>query len=74
MAAYARRGFAGGLNWYKTRRINWDQEAGVTMRIPHDALMLTAGKDPVLSPKMSEKMEESVPNLTRAVRRSVYLL
>ena len=64
--AYRRSGFAGGLNWYKTRRVNWEEEAGVPMRITHDALMLTANKDPVLSPKMSAKMEETVPNMSRA--------
>lgn len=44
------------------------------MRITYDALMITAGKDPVLSPKLAAKMEETVPNLTRGVRNESALV
>ena len=71
VSAYRRTGFASTLNWYRTSRENWDDEANVPMVVPHPALMVTAGRDRVLRPALSEGMEAYVPNLKRAVGRTV---
>ena len=64
--AYERTGFRGGLNWYRNHVRNWEWSAAVEGRqIAQPALMVTAGKDPVLTPEMSHGMEEHIPNLTR---------
>lgn len=67
VAQYKKRGFEGGLNYYKTRQVNWEQEAGLPRTIQHRTLMLTAGKDTILTPKMATGMKKTVPNLTMAV-------
>lgn len=64
---YQKRGFEGGLNWYKTRKINWELEANLPKTIFHSALMVTVGRDVVLTPEMAAKMEKSIFNLKRAV-------
>ena len=63
---FRRTGFRGGLNWYRNSRASWEwgeETKGQTIDCP--ALMVTAGKDPVLSPAMAEGMETVVPNLAR---------
>ena len=63
---FKRTGFRGGLNWYRNWRAAWEwgeETKGRTIDCP--ALMVTAGKDPVLTPALSEGMEALVPNLTR---------
>ncbi len=63
---YEKTGFRGGLNWYRNHERNWEwgkQTAGDKVLQP--ALMVTAGKDAILTPEMSEGMEEWVPNLAR---------
>ena len=68
MDAYRRTGFAPSLNWYRNTRRNWDDERDVPMMVPHPALMVSAGRDRVLRPSLTEGMELYVPNLKRAVR------
>jgi len=65
---FSRTGFRGGLRWYTTTHINWHQEeeAKLQTTIPHPSLMVTAGRDVVLTPKLSEGMEAHIPNLKRA--------
>jgi soluble epoxide hydrolase/lipid-phosphate phosphatase len=63
---YEKTGFRGPLNWYRNHERNWEwgkQTAGDKVLQP--ALMVTAGKDAILTPEMSDGMEEWVPNLTR---------
>uniref|UniRef100_A0A8D2ITK1 Epoxide hydrolase 2 n=1 Tax=Varanus komodoensis TaxID=61221 RepID=A0A8D2ITK1_VARKO len=58
---YQKSGFRGPLNWYRNLRENWRWNATARDRKIHvPALMVTAGKDIVLHPKMSERMEEWV--------------
>lgn len=53
------------LNWYKTRKLNWDDEIKLPTKIHHPSLMITCGKDPVLSRSMSLGMEKHITNLSR---------
>ncbi|XP_044306277.1 bifunctional epoxide hydrolase 2 [Varanus komodoensis] len=63
---YQKSGFRGPLNWYRNLRENWRWNATARDRKIHvPALMVTAGKDIVLHPKMSERMEEWIPQLSR---------
>eukprot|EP01120_Amphizonella_sp_Union-15-10_P010448 TRINITY_DN417_c0_g2_i1.p1 TRINITY_DN417_c0_g2~~TRINITY_DN417_c0_g2_i1.p1 ORF type:complete len:316 (-),score=48.58 TRINITY_DN417_c0_g2_i1:34-981(-) len=62
---YKKSGFNGGFNWYKTRKINWEQSKGIPITINHPALMITVGKDPILSANLSANMEKYIPNLKR---------
>jgi len=64
---YRRTGFRGGLNWYRNSDANWRYGEAVADRsVTQPALMVTAGRDPVLTPDMTQGMERWVPNLTRA--------
>lgn len=64
--AFARSGFRGPLNWYRNDRANWEWgETTKTARIGCPALMVTAGKDAVLRPSLSEGMEQVIPQLQR---------
>mmetsp|Transcript_160502 Transcript_160502/g.515204 ORF Transcript_160502/g.515204 Transcript_160502/m.515204 type:complete len:378 (-) Transcript_160502:73-1206(-) len=66
-------GFHGGLRWYRNVQANWHfahealRRRGLTeSRIDHEALMITAGRDHVLTPEMVDKyMVPFVPRLTR---------
>jgi soluble epoxide hydrolase/lipid-phosphate phosphatase len=65
-SAFRRTGFRGGLNWYRNDRANWEWgEETKDTRISCPALMVTAGKDPVLKPALSEGMETIMPQLQR---------
>jgi len=64
--AFSQSGFRGGLNFYKTSELNWIDEENLSQEIKHQALMVTAGKDIVLSPALTEGMEKWIPNLKRA--------
>jgi soluble epoxide hydrolase/lipid-phosphate phosphatase len=64
--AFSKTGFRGGLNWYRNHDANWEWSQQVKDRkVEQPALMVTAGKDAVLTPALSEGMEQWVPNLTR---------
>nr|XP_020668273.1 bifunctional epoxide hydrolase 2 [Pogona vitticeps] len=63
---FKKSGLRGPLNWYRNMQANWDWNAtaqGRKIRVP--ALMVTAGKDKVLTPDMSKRMEEWIPDLSR---------
>ena len=64
--AFRATGFRGPLNWYRNDRRNWEWgEESKAARIGCPALMVTAGKDPVLTPRLSEGMERVIPQLQR---------
>ncbi|PWA15944.1 hypothetical protein CCH79_00020045 [Gambusia affinis] len=59
-------GFRGPLNWYRNNQANWKWMCSQpTGKVALPALMVTAGKDPILLPAMSDGMEGLVPNLSR---------
>ena len=64
--AFSRTGFRGAFNWYRNQRAGWEWgEETKEQTIDCPALMVTAGKDPVLVPALSTGMEKHIPNLTR---------
>ncbi|XP_050804789.1 bifunctional epoxide hydrolase 2-like isoform X1 [Gopherus flavomarginatus] len=63
---FKKSGFRRPLNWYRNMRANWQWSLSAKDRkILVPALMVTAGKDFVLHPKLSKGMEEWIPQLTR---------
>ncbi|NWW84575.1 HYES hydrolase, partial [Rhynochetos jubatus] len=63
---FEKSGFSGPLNWYRNIQPNWRWALSAKDRkIMMPALMVTAGKDVVLLPKMSRGMEEWIPQLHR---------
>ncbi|KAJ8398067.1 hypothetical protein AAFF_G00431440 [Aldrovandia affinis] len=63
---YSKSGFRGPLNWYRNVERNWSWLCSRPRgKILMPALMVTAGKDPVLLPVFTTGMENMVPNLTR---------
>ncbi len=63
---FERTGFRGGLNWYRNHGRNWEWSGTLPEEnINQPALMVTAGRDPVLLPAMSHGMEDWIPNLSR---------
>ena len=63
--SFTQSGFAGGINWYRNFRRNWERSEGMSDQIDQPCLMITAEKDAVLPPKLSEGMEALIPNLSR---------
>ncbi|NWI14974.1 HYES hydrolase, partial [Crypturellus soui] len=62
----AKSGLRGPLNWYRNMRPNWRWALlAKDRKILMPALMITAGKDPVLHPGLSQGMEEWIPQLSR---------
>ncbi|KAI9826292.1 MAG: hypothetical protein M1832_000209 [Thelocarpon impressellum] len=64
---YVRTGLHGPLNWYRTRKTNYDDEQSLgapTIGVP--TLLITASKDAALSPALAQGMQTLVPRLTRA--------
>lgn len=66
VSQYKERGFRGPLNWYRNVEANqrW-MCSRPTGKLLMPALMVTAGKDPVLLPAFSKGMEDLIPNLSR---------
>jgi pimeloyl-ACP methyl ester carboxylesterase len=65
---YSRNGIHGPLNWYRTRKANWEDEVALLgdrniISIP--TLFIQATYDSVLKPEMAKAMERFLPNLTR---------
>ncbi|TPX35263.1 hypothetical protein SmJEL517_g02271 [Synchytrium microbalum] len=63
---YTQRKFHGSLNWYRTRKINFDDELSLPKTLPIPVLMVVAMHDPSLKPAMAEIMKDKklVPQLT----------
>ena len=68
--SFRRNGLEGACNWYRTRRINFndDQKMPEEQRrtIKQPVLFIQATLDDVLIPAMSKDMETYIPDLTRA--------
>lgn len=63
---FKKSGFGGPLNWYRHIEQNWKWGCTApSKKIMVPALMVTAGKDKVLVPKLTTGMENWVPHLTR---------
>ncbi|KAF2015442.1 alpha/beta-hydrolase [Aaosphaeria arxii CBS 175.79] len=64
---YSRHGIHSTLNWYRTRRANWEEDQGLLdkKQIHTPALFIQATFDSVLKPEMSQSMDQLIPNLTR---------
>ncbi|KAM7062678.1 bifunctional epoxide hydrolase 2 [Acridotheres tristis] len=63
---FQKSGFRGALNWYRNMRANWKWALSAKDRkILIPALLVTAGKDPVLHPNFSKGMESWIPRLHR---------
>ncbi|KAA0711573.1 Bifunctional epoxide hydrolase 2 [Triplophysa tibetana] len=63
---YSKSGFRGPLNWYRNGERNWRWMCSRPRgKIMMPALMVTAGKDPILLPVFAKGMEMLVPNLSR---------
>ncbi|KAL4976838.1 Alpha/Beta hydrolase protein [Aspergillus desertorum] len=72
----ARHGLRGPLNWYRTRRINYDDELSLqtgTIDIP--VLFIQALRDAALPPHLAKGMRKAVPRLmTKQVNASHWAL
>ncbi|KAK4237902.1 Alpha/Beta hydrolase protein [Achaetomium macrosporum] len=66
---YVTNGLRGPLCWYKTRKINFDEERKLLdegkTKVTVPSLMVVALKDVALLPSMSVGMEKYVPNLVK---------
>ncbi|XP_042338284.1 bifunctional epoxide hydrolase 2, partial [Plectropomus leopardus] len=66
VSQYRERGFRRPLNWYRNGDANWRWMCShPTGKLLMPALMVTAGKDPVLLPALTKGMEDMIPNLSR---------
>ena len=67
---YCRNGMRGPLNWYRTRKVNYDEEVVLLKdgppKIKVPALVISAKQDPALPPRLTEGMEKHFDNLTKA--------
>ncbi|CAG8490764.1 1242_t:CDS:10 [Ambispora leptoticha] len=63
IAQYKARGFHGALNWYKTRKVNYQDEKGLRREINTPSLMITAGKDNILKPEFAKDMPKYCSDL-----------
>lgn len=64
---YSRNGLHGTLNWYRARKVNWEEDLELinrkTISIP--TLFIQANYDSVLQPSMARDMEKYLTNLSR---------
>uniref|UniRef100_A0A3Q2CHD4 Epoxide hydrolase 2 n=1 Tax=Cyprinodon variegatus TaxID=28743 RepID=A0A3Q2CHD4_CYPVA len=66
VSQFRESGFRGPLNWYRNNQANWKWMCSLgCFQVLVPALMVTAGKDPVLLPALSQGMEDLIPNLSR---------
>lgn len=63
--AFEQSGWEGGINWYRNITRNWETSEGLPTKIYAPCLMISAQNDIILSPALSEGMEEHIPNLSR---------
>jgi len=63
---YSRNGLHGGLNWYRTRKINFEDDLELeSKQIEIPALFIGAKKDQTLKPEMAARMDKHFKNLTK---------
>jgi pimeloyl-ACP methyl ester carboxylesterase len=67
VSMFRETGFTGGINWYRNISRNWATTADAPPRIEVPALMISAANDVVLTPAMTEGMEQWVPDLEKHV-------
>ncbi|KAI9893403.1 MAG: hypothetical protein M1814_006700 [Vezdaea aestivalis] len=61
-----RNGIRGPMNWYRTRKANFDDETHLKDPILHQPILyIGATKDVILRPELSAPMDKLVPSLTR---------
>ncbi|XP_068612418.1 bifunctional epoxide hydrolase 2 [Brachionichthys hirsutus] len=66
VSRYQEQGFRRPLNWYRNGEPNFRWRSSFHSRkLLMPALMVTAGRDPVLLPAFSKGMEDLIPNLSR---------
>lgn len=69
MKEFMKNGINGPCNWYRTRKVNWEEELSLPAAnktvIKQPTLYVLATRDDVLTREMSKNMEKVVPNLTR---------
>ncbi|KAI7886113.1 alpha/beta-hydrolase [Lichtheimia hyalospora FSU 10163] len=63
--SYQRNGSRGSLNWYKRRKINYEQCKDLDPIIRKPALMVTAANDAALPPSLTKNMHKYIPDLTQ---------
>uniref|UniRef100_K3W994 AB hydrolase-1 domain-containing protein n=1 Tax=Globisporangium ultimum (strain ATCC 200006 / CBS 805.95 / DAOM BR144) TaxID=431595 RepID=K3W994_GLOUD len=64
---YTRSGFRGSCNYYAVRALDFETEKALPRVIPHRALYIGAGKDPVLKPELAAHMPHVMPKLETAL-------
>jgi len=63
---YMRHGLHGPLNWYRTRRINFEDDLKLDTKMVEQPVLFISGKhDVVLTPDMSKGMGSFIPRLRR---------
>ncbi|PSK53182.1 hypothetical protein B9Z65_3382 [Elsinoe australis] len=63
---YSRNGIHGPLNWYRTRKVNFEDELKLQKgKLEQPVLFIIANKDNILTKELSAGMERSVPNMIR---------
>jgi pimeloyl-ACP methyl ester carboxylesterase len=67
VAAFARSGFHGPVNWYRNISGNWQRSAGLKEQIDQPCLMIMAQNDVVLPPSAAEGMESRIPRLEKVL-------
>ncbi|KAG0370976.1 Alpha/Beta hydrolase protein [Gamsiella multidivaricata] len=60
---YKLSGFRGPLNYYKTTRVNFEDEVGLRKNIDLPCWLIQAMGDPYLRPHLAKKMKEHMPQL-----------
>ncbi|KAJ6024185.1 hypothetical protein N7540_004982 [Penicillium herquei] len=61
---FSRNGIHGPLNWYRTRKVNFDDEESIVDRkITIPTLFIQALRDPALPPHLSRSMEKEIPGV-----------
>ncbi|KAF9182091.1 hypothetical protein BGZ51_004965 [Haplosporangium sp. Z 767] len=60
---YKHSGFRGPLNYYKTTKINFEDERGLHKDIKLPCWIILAKDDPFLKPHMARKMKDHMPQL-----------
>ncbi|KAG0037305.1 hypothetical protein BGZ82_002776 [Podila clonocystis] len=67
VAQYKNSGMQGPLNYYRTRKINFEEEKDLPHIIEAPSAIIVALRDPYLKPYQSEKMHKFVPSLKRVM-------
>ncbi|KAJ5256945.1 hypothetical protein N7478_013049 [Penicillium angulare] len=61
---FSRNGIHGPLNWYRTRKVNFDDELSILGRgITMPTLFIQALRDPALPPHMAKSMQKNIPGV-----------